>query len=114
MSKDPIPVTDKNGIRVLSEQCSTCIFHPGNRMHLAPGGLRSLVDAALAKDNGHIPCHDTLPYGNYQSVPGAICRGYWDRYADQVQLLQVAKRLGFVIEVPRPEDSEERLTNPTQ
>ncbi len=29
--------------RLLSRQCDTCVFAPGNRMHLTPGRLRSLV-----------------------------------------------------------------------
>ena len=46
--------------RLLSRQCATCIFRPGNPMHLAPGRLHHLIADARAAE-GYIICHDTLP-----------------------------------------------------
>lgn len=48
--------------RLLAAQCDTCIFKPGNPMHLGPGRLAQLVRDARTT-GGYIVCHDTLPYG---------------------------------------------------
>jgi hypothetical protein len=57
-------------LRVCADLCSTCIFHPGNRMRLAPGRVKSMVDGAAA-DEGHIVCHSTLG-----TDEPAICAGF--------------------------------------
>jgi hypothetical protein len=54
--------------------CSTCIFRPGNLMHLEEGRVQSMV--AGADENGScIPCHRHL-YNDEKIQP--VCRGYWD------------------------------------
>ncbi len=65
------PVTGR--IRLCATRCDTCVFRPGNLMHLTPGRLKTLVETAIAKE-GHIVCHDTLDHR--PEVPGAICRGF--------------------------------------
>lgn len=62
---------------VQAEKCNTCIFWPGNRMHLREGVLQDLVREAVA-DRSHIPCHDTLLYGRRTRLRPAMCRGYHD------------------------------------
>jgi hypothetical protein len=62
---------------VQAEKCDTCIFWPGNRMHLHKGLLQELVREAVA-DRSHIPCHDTLLYGRRNRLRPAMCRGYHD------------------------------------
>lgn len=42
------PILGKS--RLLSRQCDTCVFAPGNKMHLAPGRLRDLVAEARSRD----------------------------------------------------------------
>lgn len=76
--------------RVLCRQCDTCVFRPGNPMHLAPGHLAHLVDQARAADS-YIICHDTLPYGPHPHYGAAVCRGFYDRY--DTRALQLARRL---------------------
>jgi hypothetical protein len=85
--------------RLLARECDTCIFRPGNLMHLAPGGLKQLV--AEARDRaGYIICHSTLPAVD-SPVPPAVCRGFADRYSTpQLQLMQ---RLWGFVEVPPPD-----------
>ena len=63
----------RNGrMHVQSEMCDTCIFRPGNLMHLEPGHVSGMVREAT--DNGGcIPCHKTIT-GKNQSV----CRGFYD------------------------------------
>ncbi|MET7970904.1 hypothetical protein [Micromonospora sp. NPDC005305] len=91
--------------RLLSRQCDTCIFAPGNRMHLAPGRLRALVTEALQRET-FIVCHQTLPHGGKPEAKPAICRGFADRY--RTQSLQLMERLFGFVEVDPPQSAEHR------
>jgi hypothetical protein len=84
--------------RLLARQCQTCIFRPGDLMHLGPGRLRDIVSEALTTGR-YIVCHDTLPAVNLHSRP-AICRGFYDRYTTQA--LQIISRLWGFLEVEPP------------
>ncbi|MCX4387301.1 hypothetical protein OG777_10190 [Micromonospora peucetia] len=92
------PVLGKS--RLLSRQCDTCIFAPGNRMHLAAGRLRDLVVEARRRES-FIVCHDTLPHHLYPEASPAICRGFADRY--RTQALQLIERLFGFVEVDPPQ-----------
>ena len=59
-------------VRVCARRCDTCIFHPGNLMHLQPGRVASMVTRARETE-GHVVCHKTLG----TELP-AICRGFAD------------------------------------
>lgn len=74
-------------VHVQAEMCATCIFRPGNLMHLQRGRVREMVDKAKAGGTA-IVCHDT--YGGEQ----AVCRGFFDRHATAP--LQVAERLDAI------------------
>ncbi|WP_405098280.1 HAD domain-containing protein [Micromonospora sp. NBC_01412] len=97
------PVLRKS--RLLSRQCDTCIFRPGNLMHLSEGRLRNLVAEAL-RDESFVICHDTLPHYRNRDVKPAICRGFADRYSTQA--LQVIERLFGFTEVDPPVDDLDR------
>jgi hypothetical protein len=90
------PVLGKS--RLLSRQCQTCIFKPGNPMHLDAGRLRQLV-AEATSTSGYIICHSTLPHYQPGARP-AVCGGFADRYA--TWQLQVMQRLWGFIEVDPP------------
>ncbi|MBM0274006.1 hypothetical protein JM949_00275 [Micromonospora sp. STR1s_6] len=92
------PVLRKS--RLLSRKCDTCIFRPGNLMHLSEGRLRDLV-AEARRDEGFVICHETLPGYRRPGVKPAICRGFADRYSTQT--LQVIERLFGFLEVDPPE-----------
>jgi hypothetical protein len=88
--------------RLLTAQCSTCIYRPGNLMHLRPGRLKDMTETARAEE-GFVVCHQTLP--DASPPPGvlpAICRGFYDRFSTQA--LQLMERLwGFLlVDPPRP------------
>jgi len=108
MKRNPSSIVDPETgrPRLLSKRCATCIFRPGNQMHLAPGRLRSLVNGALENDTW-IPCHDTLAYGPHPDFGEAICRGFYDRFASASAGIRLAEALGGCPEVPPP-------TNPDQ
>lgn len=80
----------------MREQCSTCIFRPGNLMQLQPGRLKDMVETVQKKD-GYVICHKTLDRG----VPGAVCRGSYDKLFTTP--IQLAERLGLVEWVEPPE-----------
>jgi hypothetical protein len=88
--------------RLLTRQCQTCIFRPGNPMHLAEGQLRDIVTHALA-DERFVICHDTLPYGQYPHARPAICRGFFDRYSTTA-LTVIALMFGFLHVDPPGDD----------
>ena len=79
-------------VHVQEAKCSTCIYRPGNLMHLDPGRKDSMESEAIA-GGGVIPCHKTL--GGDESV----CRGFFD-VAKHEGLLAVAERLDVVVETP--------------
>lgn len=91
------PVLGKS--RLLSRQCATCIFKPGNLMHLREGRLRDLLAETRAAES-YIVCHSTLPHYLYPDAQPAICRGFADRY--NTQALQLIGRLWGFVEVDPP------------
>ncbi|MDH6466074.1 hypothetical protein M2302_006280 [Micromonospora sp. A200] len=93
--------------RLLSRQCDTCVFAPGNKMHLAPGRLRDLVAEARARES-FIVCHSTLPHYRHPDAQPAICRGFADRY--RTQALRFIERLFGFIEVDPPQADPQPAT----
>jgi hypothetical protein len=91
------PETGKT--RLLAGMCTTCVFRPGNQMHLTPGRLRDLVDETL-RARSYIVCHSTLPGMAPDGVRPAVCRGFADRY--DTQALQIIRRLFGFIEIDPP------------
>lgn len=85
--------------RLLARMCDTCIFRPGNPMHLHPRRLRDLVTQAVT-GQGYIVCHSTLPGMADPPVPPAVCRGFADRY--DTQALQIMSRLFGFDEIDPP------------
>ncbi|MDG4761401.1 hypothetical protein [Micromonospora sp. WMMD710] len=85
--------------RRLARECATCIFKPGNPMHLDPGRLKQMVTEARG-DAGYIICHSTLPYAG-SPVPPAVCRGFADRY--RTWQLQVMERLWGFVDIEPPD-----------
>jgi hypothetical protein len=98
----------KNGgkPRLMSEQCPTCIFRPGNPMDLKPGRVKDMVNAANRQGSQGIICHQTLSYGGHPDHGGALCRGYYDSSGPQNNFVRIMERLGGFEEVPPPESTE--------
>lgn len=86
---------------LFAEKCSTCIFRPGNLMHLQPDRLADLAAQNQAVGSMLI-CHKTT---HGQAQHEAMCRGYWDAYADTSAVPQVMERMfgpDWYEEVPAP------------
>jgi hypothetical protein len=84
-----------NGLRVMAEQCSTCIFRPGNLMRLHPGRVKGMVEQVVA-DDSFTTCHQTLG-GEH---PPALCKGMTERHAGQ--LVRIFQRLDRIDRVQPP------------
>lgn len=103
-------------IHVLAEKCSTCVFHPGNRMNLRPGRLRDMVDSVKANE-APFRCHQTLSFGDskYREhyAGEALCRGSYDLAGDDSYLMRYARGLGIIEEVdPYPDDNHGKDEKP--
>lgn len=108
---DPQPYRDGR-IHVMAEKCSTCVFRPGNVMHLPPGRLKALTDHV--QDTG-VPfsCHQTLPYASAEHAAfyggAALCSGAVENYGDASPQIQLALALGVITYVdPAPAEEESR------
>lgn len=89
------PVYSAGRVHVMAEKCATCIFRPGNPMHLAPGRVKQMVEDSVA-DGAGITCHSTL-YG--VAPQEATCRGFYDAHGERVGAFRLATRLGLIEEV---------------
>lgn len=87
-------------VRVLEEMCATCIFRPGNLMHLREGRVEQMVAEAMEAESAII-CHSTLPYGPYPQAQRAVCHGFWARYGSHVLGLRLARMMN-VLEFIKP------------
>jgi hypothetical protein len=80
--------------RVLSEMCSTCVFRPGNPMHLEPGRLAEIVKANRDRET-LLTCHQTLPYGDHPDFGPASCFGFWERFGKDLLAGRLARMIGI-------------------
>lgn len=87
-------------LRLLREKCTTCIYRPGNLMHLARDGLAAIT--AEAKDS-LITCHKTLPFVAPEGERPAVCRGWHDGHGERSRAVRIITEiLGDPIEVDPP------------
>lgn len=90
---------DLGGVRLLSRQCSTCIYRPGNLMRLRPGRLKDITEENR-RAQSYLVCHQTLRDGAAPSAGEAVCRGFYDRFS--TTFTQVGDRLRWWREVTPP------------
>lgn len=88
MSRKKHSVFRDGKIHVCSEMCDTCIFSPGNLMHLASGRVAEMVKEAT-RNESCIPCHKHLDSDAF------VCRGFFNKHPTAP--LQIADRLGMVV-----------------
>lgn len=81
------PVYHKGRVHVMKEKCSTCAFRPGTLLSLAEGRVKEMVEGSIEAGSA-ITCHKTL---YEQAEQEAVCRGFFDSYAEQVPALRLAK-----------------------
>ncbi len=93
--------SSRGGVRLLSRPCATCIYRPGNLMHLQPGRLKAITAANLAADS-YLVCHATLRDGEHPQAGEAVCRGWYDRFTNSTTFMQIGNRLRWWREVAPP------------
>ncbi len=98
--------------RVLDRKCDTCIFRPGNLMHLNDGTREDMVRDALAHGSW-IVCHATLPDTGNPIGTQALCRGFWDVHARDSLGCRLAVAFGGPVRVSPPDrhDANSALKN---
>jgi hypothetical protein len=79
--RHPVADAATNTVRIVDGKCATCIFRPGNQMHLQPGRVQGMLREAISHE-GHIVCHDTL-----DSDESAICSGFAEHPDGQARSL---------------------------
>lgn len=84
-----------DGLRIMAEPCSTCIFRPGNPMRLKSGRVKGMV-AAVVETDSFTTCHQTLT-GEY---PPALCHGMTQRHEGQI--VRIFKSLDHIDRVSPP------------
>lgn len=84
---------------VLSRPCDTCIFAPGNRMHLEKGRLAGMIQECRERQT-FIPCHETMEIEEDDDGEthgeGPICNGFYEKWGGYSQLVRIFERLGSV------------------
>lgn len=91
--------------RLLSGQCATCVYLPGNPMQLRRGRLKQMTEAGMQGEG--VTCHDTLTYGPYPEFGPALCRGFYDSFGSRTNLVRIYERLGGFEEVDPPGQEDE-------
>lgn len=89
-------------LHVCDQMCETCIFRPGNLMHLTEGRAEEMANEAIFNQSV-IVCHKTL--GN-KPKQNAACRGFVDRFGKYVAAIVLARQARVIqfIEPPTTED----------
>ncbi len=80
---------------VFEDKCPTCIFRPGNPMHLRDGALKNVVDGNIQLGT-LLVCHETT-FG--QADREVMCRGFFDAYGPQTSVYQIMERFNVEFEV---------------
>lgn len=89
--------------RLLNDQCASCVFRPGNLMHLRPGRLKLLIAENTGPTAHGLVCHETLSYGGHPGFTPAFCRGFYTKYGHLANYIRICERLGGFTEIDPPE-----------
>jgi uncharacterized protein (UPF0179 family) len=77
-------------VHIRKSMCDTCIFRPGNLMHLDEGRRDKMVEGAV-RNESCIPCHSHLYQGE---AVEPVCRGFYDRHPTKPII--IAEMIGVV------------------
>lgn len=103
MADNPVWDEDKHELRVMDGKCSTCIFGP-NSILLAEDTRKLIARARSDEIGGNVICHKTIK-AFAGDVPGAICRGFWDRYFKHTILGRLAQLEDLIVWWPEPKET---------
>jgi hypothetical protein len=102
-ARDPADVLDhpSGKVRVLTRQCATCIFRPGDPMQLGAERTLQVINHNL-QAGALLTCHATLPYGDHPEFGPAVCAGFWSRHRNDVLAGRMAQLFLGVLRVDPP------------
>lgn len=80
-------------VNVRARECGNCLL--GKDRLVSGDRARQIIRDTRAKDGATFICHK----GQISDEPTAICRGWWDRFADEDCYLRLVKHLDLVREV---------------
>lgn len=86
----PIEVFRDGKVHVRAERCDACLLGP-NRV-VSGDRARELVESTRSQDGSSFICHK----GQISDEPDAICRGWWDAFADEDWVLRLARTMDIV------------------
>lgn len=86
-----------NGFEVYSEQCKNCLL---SKDRIVSGQRAREIIQGCITSGSYFICHKASLSGKETA-----CRGFYDAFEDRSQIIQVAKRLGVVREVPQPDNT---------
>lgn len=79
-------------VHVVGKDCDACAFTP-NR--IIPGArVAEIVRETKGETGASFICHKTTIAG--QGQEDAVCKGWYDRFADDDPIFAVARRLGYI------------------
>lgn len=97
-------------MKILDEQCATCIFRPGNPMQLQTGRVAAMVRECRVRQS-FIPCHETMTIADEDEhadrTNDPVCRGFYDAHGEVSQLIRISERLGMIEFVPQTNNNLE-------
>lgn len=88
-------------VHVLASACATCIFRPAARP-VDGARVAGMVRDTRDEPGATVPCHHTLGYLDEDAPDAAICRGWWDRFAERDPILRLAEGMGILAFDPDP------------
>lgn len=101
MTNEPEGPWRDQRVHVLDAKCSTCIFRPGNLMHLSEGRKQDVVDGNVQNDSA-LTCHQTLPGWPPGTHKPAVCRGFYDVHKQDSFPLRLAQQMDVITFDPAP------------
>jgi len=90
-------------VHVLADKCATCIFTKNRPLGVDGKRVASMVRDTKDDPGATIPCHSTLYRPDKQE--NAICRGWYDKFAEADPVLIAANAYNVIEFDPVPTDS---------
>lgn len=92
---------------LLSRECDTCVFRPGNKAGLRPGRLGDLIRQNTGANATGLICHSTIAYdSDHPDLQPALCRGFYDKFGHLANYIRISERIGGFTEIDPPEHGE--------
>lgn len=90
--------------KLCSQRCNECLFSPGKIVD--QDRKEEIINKCIA-NNSFFVCHKFGIEGDEGTIGEDVCcRGFYDSYGSQINLIRIAQRLRSIEEVDAQEGSE--------